>query len=144
MRGWGYIVSMSLSPFFEGSFISHFIGAKPLTQWGPQFIEVSLNMGLVQQWFSQAKSDYVCLSTRAGQPLYQLCRLIMDVIVHSRLWPFSSSWNLYFCWPLACCQWPNNLVCHLETRLAEKTALFEAVNYGNKLKLLMKLSGSLM
>lgn len=23
--------------------------------------------------------------------------------------------NLYFCWPLACCQWPSYLVCHLET-----------------------------
>lgn len=43
----------SASPLVEALFPTSLCEAKPLTQWGPQFMEVSLSLGLVHQWFSQ-------------------------------------------------------------------------------------------
>lgn len=71
----------SAFPLEESLFPTSLSKAKPPLQWGPQFIEVSLNLGLVYQWFSQAETRCVCLFPGAVQPLYQLCRLIVDVIV---------------------------------------------------------------
>lgn len=114
----------SATPLEEALFPTFLCEAKPLIQWGPQFIDVSLNLGLVHQWFSQAETDCVYSSFVAVQPLYQLCTLIMTVIAvfsgqnqgcSYRFGLYSPSWNLYFYWPLACCQWHSYLVCHLET-----------------------------
>lgn len=62
----------SVLPLEESLFPTSLSKAKPLTQWGPQFIEDSLNLGLVHQWFTQAKTDCVCLSSGAVKPLRQL------------------------------------------------------------------------
>lgn len=56
-------------PLKESLFPTSLSKAKSLTQWGLQFTEVSLNLGLVHHWFSQAKTDCVCLSSEAVQPL---------------------------------------------------------------------------